>query len=128
MKKYPALTRNTQLISYFSIAILVLNISLANAVVSNKEKMLLCTSQGYIWVDLTEITSSINSDELATNTINIHKCPFCTFAPDDNNDIIQSFYGPKAYTINNNHVDKQVTPPSNTGLIYPSLQSRAPPI
>lgn len=128
MKKYRALTYNNQLISYLSIAILVLNIGLANAAVSNNEKVLLCTSQGYIWVNLTEIASNTHSNKLAANTVSIHKCPFCTFDPNDNNDIIQSFYGPKPYTINNSHTGGHTLPAQNTNPSYSPLQSRAPPI
>ncbi len=128
MKTYRATTYNTRLISYLSIAILVLNIGLANAAVSDGKKILLCTSQGYIWVSLTEIEADTDSSRLNSNTINIHKCPFCTFSPDDNNDIIQSFYGPKPYTLDNKYIStKHYQLPNNT-LPYSSRQSRAPPI
>ncbi len=130
MKKYraPAYNICRKFISYISIGILVLNIGLANAAISSDEKILLCTSQGYIWVSLNEITANTDSDPLTTNAINIHKCPFCTFGPDDNDDIIQSFYGPKPYAINDRHLVTQVTRLPHTALLHSSLQSRAPPI
>jgi hypothetical protein len=125
MKKY------CSYISYLSICILVLNIGLASAVSLNDDKILLCTSQGYVWVTVSEMNSElahtdfIKSDKSA---VQIHKCPFCTTNTVDNDDIIQSFYGPKPYQyFYSKRLKSSVSVSSTDTQYYSSHQSRAPP-
>ena len=104
-------------ISYVSILILILNIGIANgvtnAVTINDDKILLCTSQGYAWVTISEIRlkfaqrdlqfieknskegSKEGSKKSNENTLKIHKCPFCTHNKVDSDDFIQALYGSK---------------------------------
>lgn len=125
MKKYRSF------ISYLSICILILNIGLANAVSLNDDKILLCTSQGYIWVTLSEINSELaHTDLIKSNksAVKIHKCPFCTTNTVDNDDIIQSFYGPKPHQyFYSARLNSSVSESSTDTQYYPSHQSRAPP-
>lgn len=129
MKKYRSL------ISYLSICILILNIGLANAGTTNNDKILLCTSQGYIWVSLTEISSELFQTDINHNeknikgNVKIHKCPFCTNSKMDSDDFIQSFYGPKPYqSFYSAQLKPSVSPVSTNTLRYSLHQSRAPPI
>jgi hypothetical protein len=128
MRKYRSI------ISYLSIFILIFNIGLANAVAVNDDKILLCTSQGYIWVTLSEISSELAQTDINSirkgikGTAKIHKCPFCTHSKMDSDLFIQSFYGPKLYqTSYSAHLRPTVSKLSTDTLRYSSHQSRAPP-
>ena len=125
MKKYRSY------ISYLSICILVLNIGLVNAVSVNDDKILLCTSQGYVWVTVSEINSELTHTDLIKSdksAIQIHKCPLCTTNTVDNDDIIQSFYGPKPYQyFYSTRLNSSVSVSSAGTQYYSSHQSRAPP-
>lgn len=125
MKKY------RPFISYISIVILILNIGLANAVSLNDDKILLCTSQGYVWVKLSEINSTLTLTDLLKknkSNVKIHECPFCTTSTADNDDIIQSFYGPKPHQyFYSTRFNSSVSESSTDTQHYSSHQSRAPP-
>jgi hypothetical protein len=125
MKKYRCY------ISYLSICILVLNIGLASAVSLNDDKILLCTSQGYVWVTVSEMNSELAHSDLIKSDnsgVQIHKCPFCTTHTVDNDDIIQSFYGPKPYQyFYSKRLKSSVSVSSSDTQYYSSHQSRAPP-
>jgi ABC-type microcin C transport system permease subunit YejE len=128
MRKYRSI------ISYLSIFILIFNISLVNAVAVNDDKILLCTSKGFIWVTLSEINPKLTQTDINSvkkdikDTVKFHKCPFCTHNKMDSDVFIQSFYGPKLYTTS---YSAQLKPTVNKlsidALRYSSHQSRAPP-
>ena len=100
-------------ISYVSILILILNIGIANGVTNavgiNVDKILLCTSQGYAWVTISEIRLKLAQTDLQfieknskegsrksnEDILKIHKCPFCTHSKIDSDDFIQALYGSK---------------------------------
>jgi hypothetical protein len=128
------MTRYRSLISYLSIGILILNIGLANAVATNDDKILLCTSQGYTWVTLVEMNSKFSKSDISAihkafkSSKEPHHCPLCIHNKMDSDKVLQFFYGPKHYSSFYSARLKPSINQSSTDTLQLSFpQARAPP-
>ncbi|MFT7492334.1 MAG: hypothetical protein ACI80S_001935, partial [Pseudohongiellaceae bacterium] len=128
------MTRCRSLISYLSIGILILNIGLANAVATNDDKILLCTSQGYSWVTLVEMNSKFSKSDISAihkafkSSKEPHHCPLCIHNKMDSDKVLQFFYGPKHYSSFYSARLKPSINQSSTDTLQLSFpQARAPP-
>ncbi len=127
MKKYRSI------ITYLTVLFLVLNIGLVSAEpISNtaigakgsSNRILLCTSQGFIWVTISDVNAS---EKPFQSEITTHNCPLCLSNSIDLDDIVQPYRGSNSYSL-----------PQDNKLLFSlsafyqnnplsSLQARAPP-
>ncbi len=129
MKKY----RST--ITYLTILFLVLNIGIVSAapIVSSSaetkdgsNRILLCTSQGFIWVT---ISDTYTLEEPFQSKVSAHHCPFCLSNSIDFDDILQHDNSSNSYfSLQDNKplFSLSTFHQGNTPLY--SLQARAPPV